>query len=200
LPAGALAGPASGSQPDREVPGAHHDPVRCLRPGSAGVHEYRAAGVGRIPRGIQRPDPSPRRFIVPGQGAGPAIAQVNDCGSPTARLPTRTISPGPSGGAGCPVAVAVRVHRRPGPPSGSPPRPRLSLAYERGGAQASTRRALKPPWLGRAVFPELPVAARCATLAVPGGNRDRARRPSGFLVPAGYGPSALSVSAGRWQP
>jgi hypothetical protein len=147
----ALAGPASGSQPDREVPDAHHDPSAAPRPGSAGVHEYRAAGVGRIPRGIQRPDPSPRRFIVPGQGAGPAIAQVNDCTHPTARLPTRTISPGPSCGAGW---TSCRCH-----PSAPPPawaaerlasRPRLSLTYERGGHGPAPRRALKPPGLGRA--------------------------------------------------
>jgi len=30
----------------------------------------------------------------------------------------------------------------------------------------------------KAVFPEPPVAALCATLALPGGNRDRDRRPS----------------------
>lgn len=35
------------------------------------------------------------------------------------------------------------------------------------------RRALKPPGLGRAVFPELPVAALRATLVLQGGNRDR---------------------------
>jgi hypothetical protein len=58
LSAGAAAGPAPGSQPETpEVPDAHHDSVRCARPGGACVHEYRAAGVGRIPRGIQRPDP-----------------------------------------------------------------------------------------------------------------------------------------------
>jgi hypothetical protein len=78
-----------------------------------------------------------------------------------------------------PVAVAVRVHRRrPGPPSGSPPRrpPQLGLRARR--AQTSTRRALKPAGRGRAVFPELPVAALCATLALQGRNRNRARRPS----------------------
>ena len=53
-----------------------------------------------------------------------------------------------------------------------------SLTFERGAAQASTRRSLKPPGLGGAVFPELPVAVLCAILALPGGIRDRARRPS----------------------
>jgi hypothetical protein len=120
-----------------------------------------------------------RRFIVPGQGAGPAIAQVNDCGGPTARLPTRTISPGPSCSAGW---TSCRCRASAPPPTwtaerlASPPAPQLDLRARR--AQTSTRRALKPPGLGRAVFPELPVAALCATLALQGGNRDRARWPS----------------------
>ena len=179
MSAGALAGPASGSQPDREVPDAHHDPVRCPSP--------RQCGCSRIPGGWRwqdssrdkGPAPSLRRFIVPGQGAGLAIAQVNDCGNPTARLPTRTISPGPSCSAGW---TSCRCRPSGPPPTwaaerlASPPAPQLDLRARR--AHTSTRRALKPPGLGRAVFPELPVAALCATLALQGGNRDRARRPS----------------------
>ena len=181
MSAGALAGPASRSQLDGEVPDAHHDPVRCPCPGSAGVHEYRAAGAGRIPRGIQRPDPSPGRFIVLGQRAGPAIAQVNDCGSPTARPQGQTTSPGPSCSAGWTSCRCRRGAPPPAwPPSGSPPCPRLSFALRARWAQASTRRSLKPPGPGGAVFPGLPVAALCATLAVQGGNRGRARRPSGI--------------------
>ena len=112
--------------------------------------------------------------------AGPAIAQVNDCGSPQ---PTRQAGPSrlgrPAVLAG-PVAVAVRVHRRrPGPPSGSPPRPPPHFDLRRAQTSTtSTRRALKPPGLEGAGFPELSVAALCATLALQGGNRDRARRPS----------------------
>jgi limonene-1,2-epoxide hydrolase len=86
--------------------------------------------------------------------------------------------------AGIEQAVEALSGRRPRSARWGDGEPQLGLRARR--AQASTRRALKPPGLGRAVLPELPVAALCATLALQGGNRDRARRPSpGFLVPAG---------------
>ena len=41
-----------GSQPESpEVPHGHHDPVRRTRPHHAGVHEYRAARIRRVPPG-----------------------------------------------------------------------------------------------------------------------------------------------------
>ncbi len=179
LPAGTLAGPASGSQPDREVPDARHNPVRCPRPDSAGVHEYRAAGAGRIPRGIQRPDPSLRRCIVPGQRAGPAIAQINDRGSPTAqpakpdRLAWAVLQcwldqlPLPSE---CAAADLGRLAAR-------RPARRLSLTYERGGTDqhpagleaTRARRGRLPGTAGGR-------AGRRPRLA--GREPDRARRPS----------------------
>lgn len=103
-------------RPDHRVP-----MVRAPSPGPQMLH-LRVLPPREPDSG--RPDPSGRRFIVPGHRARPAIAQVNDCGDPTATRqagPSRLGRPAVLAG---PVAVAVRVHRRrPGPPSGSPPRP-----------------------------------------------------------------------------
>jgi hypothetical protein len=185
LSAGALAGPASGSQPDREVPDAHHHPVRCPRPGSAGVHEYRAAGAGRIPRGIQRPDPSPGRFVVLGQRAGPAIAQVNDCGSPTARPPGQTTSPGPSCSAGWTSCRCRRGARPPAwPPSGSPPCP--ASAWLTGA-------------VGTGQHPAVLEATGARKGRLPGTAGGRAvRHPGRAGREPGPGPPAVPIPSARW--
>jgi hypothetical protein len=61
---GASAGPASGLSPSPGGSHGHHDPVRCTRPRRAGLHQYRAPGVSRVPGRLQRPDPA-RSVAIP---------------------------------------------------------------------------------------------------------------------------------------
>ena len=51
-----------------EVPDGHHNPVGCPRPRRARLHQYGTAGISRVPRRLQRPDP-------PGLRAGPAAVR-----------------------------------------------------------------------------------------------------------------------------
>src|SRR6266851_3974750 len=62
-----------------EVPYGHHDPIRCPRPGRACLHQHRTAGISRVPRRVQRPDPpglraglAAVRQLVPAAPAPPA--------------------------------------------------------------------------------------------------------------------------------
>src|SRR5277367_6820431 len=94
-----LPGPPAGPAPGvsaLEVPDGRNDLVRCPRPDRVLVHQCRAAGVSRVPRRIQRPDP-------PGLRAGPAPVPLSKRSAPV--TPDRVFT--------------VRTHGMPGRPGGS---------------------------------------------------------------------------------
>ena len=68
-----------GSQPESpEVPHGHHDPVRRPRPGRAGVHQHRAAGLSRVPGRLHRPDPRrPTRWTCASSPAGASSTSLH---------------------------------------------------------------------------------------------------------------------------
>ena len=165
LTAGAGTGPASRSQPGREVPDDHCHPIHRARHDPARLHRCRAVRPRRVPGRVPRPDPrglrpgpAPVRQLVP----QPARWPCSPSAAPTSRASPATWKPGAGPGPPSPGGCAPSPGSTSTPSkksSWTAPRPRTSAG------RGSTTSPMPSPWTATS-------SARCWS---PPGS---ARRPS----------------------
>ena len=192
LTAGAGTGPASRSQPGREVPDDHCRPIHRARHDPARLHRRRTNRPGRVPRpdprGL-RPGPAPVRQLVP----NPVPGLVRRPPRRHRRLRQRAGSSRPDPGHRHPAAVhhrrVLQVRRRRRAPGPLTRRPRaqapcrLRVPCGRAGPQRA-RRAARRRRARAAVGACADLSARAEWAAGIGGRRRRRRAPgSGARAP-----------------